>query len=52
MVLKYSKQICLYLRFDLVKKIEKYWHDKGFKNRNKSIIALIEKGLKSDIKDR
>lgn len=33
---------------EMLKEIEKYWHDKHLKNRNEAIRFLIEKGLEKE----
>jgi metal-responsive CopG/Arc/MetJ family transcriptional regulator len=32
----------------MLEKVEKYWHEQNFKNRNEAIRDLVEKGLKKD----
>jgi metal-responsive CopG/Arc/MetJ family transcriptional regulator len=52
MTLKHSKQITVFLKHDLIKRIEDFQHNNRFMNRNKAIIDLIEKGLATLKKDK
>jgi len=43
--IKHSKAIMIYVKKDLLPRIEKYWHKHSFLNRNRTIQHLIEYAL-------
>lgn len=43
--MKNVKMISLYISPELIRLVEEYQHEHWFKNRNKAIVKLIEKGL-------
>lgn len=44
---KENTQILVTFPKEMVKEIEKYWHDNKLKNRTEAIRDLIQKGLES-----
>ena len=50
--MKESKLLSLYIKPELIKKIERYWHKSELPNRNQTILMLIERGLESVGRDK
>lgn len=46
-----NTQILVTFPNELVKEIEKYWHDNQLKNRNEGIRELVQKGLQKDLSE-
>ncbi|WP_427125158.1 ribbon-helix-helix domain-containing protein (plasmid) [Priestia megaterium] len=41
-----NKQVLVTFPLEQLEKIEDYWHEKRYSNRNEAIRALIQEGLK------
>ncbi len=46
-----NTQVLVTFPNEMLKEIEKHWHDNSFKNRNESIRDLIIKGLEKEQSD-
>ena len=47
-----SKQVSIYIRPELLKKIDNFWHRFKLPNRNKAMLFLMEKGLEKVREER
>ena len=47
MTLKFSKMISLYVRKEMLKEIDEFFHKYKMKNRNQAILEILRKGLEA-----